>query len=280
MRLRSLLFAPAVRADFIAKLPGRDADAVAIDCEDAAPANAKAQARAAAAEHAPALAAAGCATFTRINPPGTEWFADDVAGGLVPELAGVIVPMVETIDGLDLVGAALDTAGLTELAILAGIETGLGVADSRALLDHPRVMAAYFGAEDYIADLGGVRTAANTEVLYARSQVVLAGRLAQVPVLDMVTTDFNNDERFTAEAADARTLGFAGKLCIHPRQVPLANAAFVPSEAEVAAAQRMLAAYDEACVNGLSAIAVDGQMVDEPLAVQARQILALATEGS
>ena len=275
-RLRSLLFAPAVRRDFVEKLGSRGADAVVIDCEDATPANAKGDARVNARQLAPALAAGAVQVFVRVNPPATEWFADDIRDALCPELTGVIVPKAETTAELDRAAAALDDVGLRHLGILAGIETARGVADARPLLDHHRVVAGYFGAEDFVADMGGVRTTGNGEVLYARSQVSLAGRLAGVPVLDQIVADFRDGERFTAEAAEARALGYAGKLCIHPGQVELANAAFVPSAEEVERAGRLLAAYERASADGLAAIDFEGQMVDEPLAAQARRVLALA----
>jgi citrate lyase subunit beta/citryl-CoA lyase len=160
--------------------------------------------------------------------------------------------------------------------VLAGIETALGVADARTLLAHPRVAAAYFGAEDFIADMGGIRTEGNLEVLSARSQVALAGRLAGVPTLDQVVTDFRNDGAFERETREARALGFRGKLCIHPRQVALANAGFLPSQAELLHARRLLEAYERASASGVAAIEFEGQMVDEPLAARARQTLAAA----
>lgn len=270
-----MLFAPAVRPDFVARLGERGADVVVIDCEDATPANAKEEGRTNARRLAPTLAAA-CAVVVRINPPATGWFADDVRDGLCSELAAVIVPKVESLDGLETVSRALTAAGLDDLGIVAGLETALGVADARILLAHPRVVAGYFGAEDFIADMGGVRTAGNAEVVYARGAVALAGRLAGVPVLDQVVTDFRDDERFTREAAEARALGYAGKLCIHPGQVALANSAFVPSAAEIDRATRLLAAYEAASVRGIAAIDFEGQMVDEPLAAQARRVLDLA----
>jgi citrate lyase subunit beta/citryl-CoA lyase len=138
------------------------------------------------------------------------------------------------------------------------------------------VQAAYFGAEDFIADMGGVRTRESREVLYGRSQVALAARLAGVPALDQVVTDFKDDAFFRSECADARALGYRGKLCIHPQQVALANAAFVPSPEEVDHARRLLRAYEKASAEGVAAIDFEGQMVDEPLASRARQILAAA----
>lgn len=275
-RLRSLLFAPAVREDFVARLASRGADAVVIDCEDAVPADAKSHGRAQARRLAPSLAAAGCQVTVRVNAVSSPWFDADVADGLVADLTAIVVPKVESLTDLDRVSAALEGAELPAMGVIAGIETALGVADARPLLCHPRVVAAYFGAEDFVADMGGVRTVANGEVLYARSHVALAARLAGVPVLDQVVTDFRNHDRFTSEAAEARALGYAGKLCIHPDQVGLANAAFVPSAAEVDRAGRLLAAYEEARSAGLAAIDFEGQMVDEPLAAQARRILALA----
>lgn len=274
-RLRSLLFAPAVRPDFVAKLADRGADAVVIDCEDATPPGAKPEGRANARAAAPGLATR-CQVMVRVNAVSTEWFADDVTGALVPELAAVVVPKVETVAGLDRVAAALDAAGLTELGVVAGIETALGVADARQLLAHSRVVAAYFGAEDFVADMGGVRTTGNHEVIYARQAVALAGRLAGIPVLDQVVADFRDSARFAAEAAEARAIGYAGKLCIHPSQVPLANAAWTPTPDEVERARRLLAAYEQASGRGVAAIDFEGQMVDEPLAAQARRVLALA----
>ena len=277
-RLRSLLFAPAVRPDFLAKLPERGADAVVIDCEDATPSNAKVEGRANARRVGPELAATGCQTTVRINPPATEWFAADVAEGLSPELAAVVVPKVESVAGMDEVAAALDAAGLIELGVIAGVETALGVADARPLLAHPRVVAAYFGAEDFIADMAGVRTGTNDEVAYARQSVAVAARLAGVPILDQVVTDFRDDDRFERETAEARAIGYAGKLCIHPGQVAIANRGFTPSAEEVERAQRLLTAYDTAAAGGVAAIDFEGQMVDEPLAAQARRVIALADE--
>ncbi|MFW2332964.1 HpcH/HpaI aldolase/citrate lyase family protein [Ilumatobacter sp.] len=275
-RLRSLLFAPAVRPDFVAKLADRGADAVVIDCEDATPANAKAEGRANAAALAGDVAANGTQVTVRVNAEPTKWFADDVRDALTGALTAVVVPKIETMAGLDRVASALDEAGHGQLGVIAGIETALGVADARVLLAHTRVVAGYFGAEDFIADMAGVRTPGNAEVHYARSAVALAGRLAGVPVLDQIVADFRDDVRFRHEAAEARSMGYVGKLCIHPGQVPLANDAFVPSADEVDRARRLLEAYDTASAGGVAAIDFEGQMVDEPLATQARRIIALA----
>ncbi len=275
-RLRTLLFSPAMREDFARKLPGRGADAVVLDCEDATAPHLKPEARVIVRRLAPELAAAGCAVTVRINAPTSEWFEDDLAEALCPELSAVVVPKIERVAELDELSVRLDALGLRSLGVLVGIETALGVADARPLLAHARVIAGYFGAEDFVADMGGRRTPGNAEVAYARHTVALAGRLAGVPVLDHVVTDLADDDRFIREADEARAMGFAGKLCVHPRQVELATGAFTPSPAEVDRARRLLAAYDEALAGGLGAVSFEGQMIDEPLAAQARRVLSLA----
>jgi citrate lyase subunit beta/citryl-CoA lyase len=276
-RIRNLLFAPASRPDVLRKLPRAAPDAVALDLEDAVPPDAKPAAREHSREVGAELAAShtDLAVYVRVNPVPTEWFLADLADGVAPTITGVIVPKLESPEQVTTIADALVAAGLERLHVLAGIESAAGVDRVRELLVAP-VAAAYFGAEDYIADLGGVRTADNTEVLYARSRVALAARLASVPALDQVVTRIDADDVFLDDAAAGRALGYRGKLCIHPKQVALANQVFSPSVEEIDRARRLLAAYDEATARGEAAIAFDGQMVDEPIARRARAVLAAA----
>ena len=253
-RWRSLLFVPADKPELAAKAPRSSPDAVVLDLEDAVPAAGKAEARTVMRAAAAALAGA-VSVCVRVNPPGTPWFEDDVAA-LPDGLTAVVVPKVE---------APVDLG----LPTVAGIETVRGVLVARGALG-PSVVACYFGAEDYVADLGGVRTPSNDEVATARAMVAMAARVAGVPALDMVTLDFKDGDRFTAEARQARALGYAGKLCIHPAQVALAHAAFMPTGEEIEWAERLLAAFDGA---GGRTIAFEGQMVDEVVAARARAIL-------
>jgi citrate lyase subunit beta/citryl-CoA lyase len=267
-RWRSLLFVPANRPELAVKATRSAPDVVALDLEDAVPPGAKAEARTALVEAAAVLA--GQVTLcVRVNPPSTEWFTDDVAA-LPDGVDAVIVPKLESARQLADVARALGGRN-----VLAGLETVRGVADARELLGPP-VSACYFGAEDYVADLGGARTPTNHEVEVPRALIGIAARLAGVPALDMVTTDFRDEERFVAEARAARALGFAGKLCIHPAQVALANEAFRPSAEEIEWAHGLLEVFAEA---GGAAVAYDGQMVDEPVAARARAILAAAEDG-
>jgi len=266
-RWRSLLFVPGNRPDLAAKAPRSGPDAVVLDLEDAVPPAAKAEARTTAAQAVGELAGT-VPVCVRVNPPGTHWFAADVAA-LPAGLAAVVVPKLESAAQRAEVADALG-----DRAVVAGLETVRGVADAREVLAPP-VAACYFGAEDYVADLGGVRTPGNAEVAWARSFVAVAARLGGIPALDMVTIDFHDGDRFTAEAREARALGYGGKMCIHPAQVPLAHQAFQPTPDEIDWAGRLLAAFEAA---GGETIAFEGQMVDEVVAARARAVLAATTD--
>lgn len=275
-RPRSVLFAPGNRADLIAKLHRSAPDAVVLDLEDAIPATAraKADARPVLRDAARELMASAphLAVFVRVNAPHSPYFAGDLAV-LTPELAGVVVPKLESAADAALVGAALAERGLN-LPLMAGLETGAGVWNAREIMEAGNVGWAYFGAEDYTTDLGGARTPAGTEVLYARSHVALAARLAGVPALDIVVTRLNDEAAFREDAALGRALGYSGKLCIHPAQVALAHDHFGPTPAELGRARALLAAAHEAAQAGHGAFSFEGQMVDEPMLAKARALLA------
>jgi citrate lyase subunit beta/citryl-CoA lyase len=273
--MRSLLFAPASRPDVLEKLPRSEPDAVVIDLEDAVPADGKAAARVHAREVGERLALAHpeMAVHVRVNGVASPWFAADVADALGPWLAGVVVPKLESVAHVESVARALDGASLAGTPVVAGIESMAGVARVEEVL-RPPVAVAYFGAEDFIADIGGVRTEAGREVLYARSRVALAARMADVHPIDQIVASFSDTDRFLTDANEGRAIGYRGKMCIHPSQVPLAHQVFSPSEAELDRARRLLAAYEEAERAGEAAIVFDGEMVDEPMARRARAIIA------
>lgn len=261
-----MLFAGAIRADLVAKLGGSEADAVVIDLEDAVGPEFKDEARAALPELV--ASAAGATVTIRVNGPSSPWFEADLEAAAALPIAGVVLPKAEHPEQVAAVAARLPEGAI----VVAGIESAKGVAAARELLE-AGASAGYFGAEDYIADLGGRRTAAGTEVLYARSQVALASRLAGTPALDQVVVDFRNDEAFAADAEAGRDLGFRGKLCIHPAQVGIANRVFGASAAELQRAHELLAAWQEGADRGVAAVSFDGAMVDGPAVRMARDIL-------
>jgi citrate lyase subunit beta/citryl-CoA lyase len=264
--MRSMLFAGATRPDLVAKLAASAPDAVAIDLEDAVPAEAKVEARAALADLVATVE--GPRVFVRVNGPATAWFEDDLAAAALLPIAGVLVPMTE---GPADVGRARSALG-EGAEVVAGIESARGVEEAGPICE-AGPEAAYFGAEDYIADLGGRRTAGGEEVLFARSRVALAARLAGVPTLDQVVVDFRDEAAFERDAEAGRAIGYRGKLCIHPSQVPIANRVFGASGEEVERARALLATWEEGAARGVAAVEFEGAMVDGPALRMARDTI-------
>lgn len=276
-RLRSALFAPANRPDLVAKTPRSNPDAVIIDLEDGTPASAKVAARDQAASAATDLRAAGYDGYIclRVNSPGSaDLFDDDLRAYASGPFHGVVVPKTETASQVSDIEARLSSLGVADRMIIWGIETVRGVVEAvPALGSSKQGAAAYFGAEDYIADLGGRRTARGEETFYARTRVAMACRLAGIIAIDQVVTALTDAAQFEADAQFALNVGFGGKMCIHPSQVPLCHALFSPSPEAVDRARRLLACYDEALAAGRATANFEGQMIDGPLVAQARQIL-------
>ncbi|MGQ0842710.1 MAG: HpcH/HpaI aldolase/citrate lyase family protein [Sporichthyaceae bacterium] len=273
-RWRSLLFVPGGRTELLAKVERCRPDAVALDLEDAVAPEEKVTARklalAGLAGHRP-----GAGTvLIRVNPPGSPWHEADVAA--VAEameanlLDGLVLPKYEYPEQLDDLRAALPSTA----RIVVGVETALGVADARVLLAGETVApdAVYFGAEDFVADMGGRRTVGGAEVAYARSRVVLAARLGGVAALDQAVLAIRDADAFGVDAAAGRDLGYVGKICLHPTQVEVAHEVFTPSEAEVAHARAVV----QAVAAGVGVL--DGAMVDGAHLRAARAVLVGAGE--
>ncbi|MGH3628493.1 MAG: HpcH/HpaI aldolase/citrate lyase family protein, partial [Sciscionella sp.] len=198
----------------------------------------------------------GSVLLIRVNPVGSPWFAEDVHAAAECAADGVVLPKLESRDDLGRLHERLHAQGLEGAVVIAGLETAAGVADCREL-SAGGLSGVYFGAEDYIADLGGYRTQHGQEVLFARSQVVLAARLCGIAAIDQVVTSVRSDEAFLTDAQAGRAMGYVGKICLHPRQIELAHRVFSPSEAEIEHAEAVIAAAR----HGVGV--VDGQMVDE-----------------
>ena len=274
MRSRSVLFGPAQRTDFVPKFVASGADIGVLDLEDATPEAGKAQARQTLIDEAPGRHDLGSMLFfVRVNALGTSHFAADIAAAAAAMASGIIAPKLETNREVDDVRREMGKAGLGDALLCAGIESVAGVYHAVEVAG-AGVDLVYFGAEDFITDIGGVRTKNNTEVMYARSRVAMAARMASVPALDQVVVDYHDDARFTEEALMARSFGFQGKLCIHPSQVTLANSAFTPSADELAWARGVVEAAEVAEGEGSGVVSFNATMVDAPIVLRARQLLA------
>lgn len=257
---RSWLFVPGDRGDRFAKAAASGADVVVCDLEDAVATDAKTTAR---AEVARWLGAGGVACV-RINAHGTSCYDSDVAALI--GLQGLCAVMV---------AKAEDPRLLTELsgalgpytAVIALVETALGLHRAYDIAATRGVTRLAFGSIDFALDINAQE--AEIPLLYTRSSLVVASRAARIAApVDGVTVALDDPSVVAADAATALSLGFGGKLCIHPRQVGAVNAAFSPSDEDVRRARRIVDSVTDGNVGRL-----DGQMVDQPITERARLIL-------
>lgn len=283
---RTFLFAPGDHERRASKALTLAADAVILDLEDAVAVSAKVAAR----DHVRAMLErprTGRA-FIRVNGFETEFCFGDVQAIVGPRLDGIVLPKLESaaqLVAVDWMISALERAQSLPgrgIEVMPIIETARGMADLGALAACAaglggRVRRLAFGAGDYTLDLGLSWGLAETELEAARAQMVLHSRAAglEAPV-DTVWTELREAEAFAASCRRGAALGFQGKLCIHPDQIAVANAAFSPSEAEVARAKVIAAAFEEAEAQGLASIQVDGHFVDYPIVERALRVLKLA----
>src|SRR5438874_9230575 len=230
---RSYLFVPGNRADRFEKAWQSGADAVILDLEDAVQSTHKDLAREAVA----AWLEPTRPVYVRINGTGTPWFEQDLELVGLPGVQGVVLPKAEHPEQVARVVARL--AG--EAQVLPLLESALGIWNARALAQAPRVERLAFGAVDFQLDtgIGGEQE----ELLYARSRLVLASRVASIlPPVDGVTMALDDLTHLREDVTRARRLGFGGKLSIHPKQVETINQGSVPLEPELAWARPVLEA--------------------------------------
>jgi citrate lyase subunit beta / citryl-CoA lyase len=278
---RSLLFVPGTRADRFDRALASGAEAVILDLEDSvAPAD-KASARAAAHR----WLAAGQRAVVRVNAVGTPWHADDLRMAAAVGCP-VLLPKADTVEAIADVRASLPE----QCALLALVETARGVRDVAALCDSRSIDRVAFGSVDFAVELGLDPVTASATLGYARSALVVASAAAGLPPpLDGVTTAVDAPAQLAADVRNAVSIGFGGKLAIHPRQVAVINHAWTPAPALVSWAERVIAAVTsptdalrdyqsgEPTEVTLGVTTVDGQMVDLPLITRARRILSRAT---
>ena len=273
MKLRSVLFTPGTRPERIQKaLREGAADVVVADLEEAVAPGDKFEARIAVRDALLDVpqGEAKSVRAVRINPWPSRLAEEDLHVVLSAKPDVIVVPKAESVDALHALAARLEGHDCGLLLIL---ETAGGVLNAQHLAACDRVVAIAFGAEDLAADVGMRRTPDNAEVAVPRSLVALAAASAGVHAIDMITADFRDVERTRREATEARGLGYAGKMCLHPAQGQVVHDAFAPTEDERAWAQKVVAAADGAGAGSGGVVVVDGKMIDVPLVRQARRIL-------
>lgn len=260
MNARSYLFVPADRRERFAKALASGADVVIVDLEDAVGPAGKDAARQSLA-HWLESTESSTPIVVRINGADTPWFdADRSLVTRSPHVQAVMLPKADASSPWDAFG---------EKPLIALVESAAGIAAARAIARAPQVRRLAFGSIDLQLDLG--IEGDDDALLFFRSELVLASRLAELPApIDGVCTALSAGEALSAHTQRARRLGFGAQLCIHPSQVPSVNAGFGPTVEQLEWARRVVAAAAQA--QG-AAVAVDGKMVDRPVLLRAKRLL-------
>ncbi len=276
---RTYLFAPGNHQRRVEKAFGLSADAVILDLEDAVAIAEKVATREVVCQ---ALARPrNCAGFVRVNAYDTEFCYGDIQAIVSSDLDGIVLPKLESVEDLKSVDWLLNNLererGLApgSIDLMPIIETARGAAAIRDLARAgARVRRFAFGAGDYTRDLAMDWSLGEAELLPIRSEMVLASRLGRLePPVDTVFIHLKEHAAFRASCETVRSLGFQGKMCIHPDQVPVTNDAFTPSAESVAWSTKVVAAFAEAEKAGVASIQIDGYFVDYPIVEKAQRTL-------
>ncbi|HBC07040.1 MAG TPA: CoA ester lyase [Rhodospirillaceae bacterium] len=276
---RTYLFAPGNHARRAEKAFTLDCDAVILDLEDAVAVAEKPATRALVVETLKQNP--GKRGYVRVNAWDTDFCFNDILAVTGPWLTGLVLPKVEEaaqVIAVDWILGNIERDKGMEVGsidLLPIIETGKGVANVRAIAAAAtRVRRLSFGAGDYTKDMSFRWTLAETEIDHARAEIALASRAEGLePPVDSVWIHIKDTDGLVRSAEKVRDMGYQGKLCIHPDQIGPVNGVFTPTEEQVAFAEKVVAAFEEAEARGLASIQMDGYFIDYPIVDQARRTL-------
>ena len=290
--VRIILFAPGSKERVMAKALESGTDAVLLDLEDSVPIAAKAEARALVAKVIGGVAAAGAgrsgpAIFVRVNGAASGLLDDDLAAIVRPGLDAIFIPKVESVSEVQHTASTLEglesahgiKAGTVEIVLM--LESALGVYRCFDLIKaSPRVVSTCLGGAqdgDLQTDLGCSWSIEGTELLYARSKVLLDTRAAGIAwPLDGVYSNLNDEAGLIQDSRLSARLGYVGRTVIHPRQIAPVRQAYTVPAAEVAYYQKVVSEFEAVEKTGTAAITVDGKLVDYAMFQRARRVLELA----
>ncbi len=279
---RSQLIVPVNVEKYVAKAHTRGADSIVLDLEDSITPPEKAAARGLIADAARQAAAGGADILVRINRP-LELAVRDIEAVISPAIMGLVLPKIESASHVRLLAELVDTIeaerglrrGHTKFVLL--IETADAFFQVREIAaSHERVVAVSLGSEDFTL---ATQSQPDPEVLlFPKQQVVIAAYAAGVLPLGVIASvaNYQDIEGYRSAIARSRRFGFQGGSCIHPGIVPLLNEGFGPSPEEIAAAERVIAGFEEAKARGRGSVSVDGKMIDIPVVLRAERMLNIA----
>jgi citrate lyase subunit beta/citryl-CoA lyase len=280
------MFVPGHREKMIDKALGLNADAIMLDIEDGVASSEKETARKCIREALGRDKAPNSpARFVRINAIGHERMDADLSAVIRPGLEGLVCPKVETPEEVRKVDAIVKEREPAlkmvsgGVALLIAIESPRGLMNAAAIAAaSPRVCGLMFGAEDFGRELGlpTSREGEARDMLYARSALVIAAASAHVQPVDGVWVDLKDMDGLIGFARQSRRLGFSGMSSIHPSQIDPINKQFSPTADEIAYAEKVVQAFEEANARGDGSIALGGQLIDRPIVERARRTLEMA----
>ena len=274
---RSILYMPGSNARAIEKAKSLAADGVIFDLEDAVAPDAKESAR---DQVCAAVSAGGYGDrelVIRINGMDTEWWRRDLEHAADARPNAILLPKVESVKQLrdaDRIVRHHDSSG--EIALWAMMETPLGILHADDIAGYSgRLQCLVLGTSDLTKDLHAQHTADRMPLLYGLSKCLMAARAFGLSVLDGVHLDLEDMNGFVAACQQGRAMGFDGKTLIHPKQIDPCNDVFAPSEAQVAHAHKVIAAYQQAVREGKGVVVVDGELIENLHVENAERMAAL-----
>ncbi|MDQ7095246.1 CoA ester lyase [Desulfosporosinus sp. PR] len=284
--MRSILYIPGNNPKMVAKAPEFPADIVTLDLEDSVPPAEKEAARKIVAENLKYAAGGGAQVFVRINNWETELTNDDLEAIVYEGLAGVTLAKTgcaADVQRLDWKLEELERrrgleVGSVKISML--LETAKGVINAaECCLASKRNVNAIFGAVDYCRDMRVKLTNESVEQQYARSHVAVACRAAGIVAIDAPFVDFKNIEAFERNVAEGRQMGYEGRMIIHPGQVEPSNRMYSPDPADVEWARGVVKVFEEEGIaKGKASVSYNNKMVDTPVYLNAKDILAAQAE--
>lgn len=275
---RSFLYMPGANARALEKGRALPADGLILDLEDAVAPDSKTAARENIRDALAAGGYGGREVLVRVNGLNTPWGHDDLAMAAVSGADGVALPKVESADAVRQADALLRAAGAPEsLRLWCMVETPFGVLNAKEIAGAcPRLAGLIMGTSDLAKDLRAAHTAMRLPMLVSLGTCLLAARAYGLAILDGVHLDLNDDAGFAESCAQGRELGFDGKTLIHPKTIDACNAAYAPSDSEVAAARKLIAAHAAAQAEGKGVVVVDGKLVESLHVDAANRLVGLA----
>jgi len=280
---RTMLYVPGNNSAMVKDAHIYRSDSLMFDLEDSVSVREKDAARFLVFNALKTLFYGGIETVVRINDLSSPYGHEDVQAMVAAGVDTIRLPKTETADDIVQVERVIAAAearfgrkvGSTQL--IAAVESAKGILNARDIAcASPRLVGIAIGAEDFVTDMHTTRSPEGTELLVARSMLVMAARSAGIMALDTVFSDVNDEAGFEKEVRLAKQLGFDGKSVIHPLQIPIVNMVYTPTKIEIDKALRVVAAIKEAEAKGSGVIAVDGKMIDKPIVDRARRNLELA----